>query len=193
VRHLLANVVTYTVAFSLLIGALLFGRMRASQYLLTKEPAVMAAHEPGDGTFAWGAVGARAYTANCRNCHGADGRGWDQYPPLTPARAHFQRPGGREFLIDLHLHGLESDRWRVPMPPMRHMHDAELAAVINHILVRFGGVDSTAALLRPAEIAARRGASLSPRMVDRTRPDDRPARTSADGGGGGDAAGGGGG
>src|SRR5690606_15126311 len=41
-RHFLANVVAYTLAVSLFIGAALFARMRQSQYTLTYQATVLA-------------------------------------------------------------------------------------------------------------------------------------------------------
>jgi hypothetical protein len=173
-RHLMANIATYVIAALLFIGAAMFGRMRSSQLLLTRESAVLAAHQPSTPGFDWLDIGRSAYVRNCENCHGSAGRGWDQYPPLSPVRAIFEREGGREYLIDTHLYGVDSHRWRVPMPAMGHMHDVEIAAVINYILVAFGRIDPATPLLLPQEIATRRGRGLSAGAVDGLRPDDRP-------------------
>jgi hypothetical protein len=82
-------------------------------------------------------------------------------------------PGGREYLIDVHLYGLTSDRWRAPMPPMGHIQDIELAAVINHVLTNFGNpeyLSSDVQFYLPDEISARRELGLSPWDVNERRP-----------------------
>jgi mono/diheme cytochrome c family protein len=169
-RHFLANLFTYTIASMLFIGAAFFGAIRSQQYAFTDEATVFAAHEPArDTAFHWRELGRVAYTRNCANCHGAAGRGWDQYPPLQPTGELLHAPGGRDFLIDLHLYGLASDRWRAPMPRFDHMQDVELAAVLNWMLVVFGGLAEDTYYV-PADIAARRGLRLTPREVDGTRP-----------------------
>jgi hypothetical protein len=56
---------------------------------------------------------------------------------------------------------------------MGHLEDVEVAAVVNHVLTRFareGTLPEGTALLRPEEVAARRGLRLSPRDVERRRP-----------------------
>lgn len=173
-RHFLANVATYTIAVLLLAGAGAFAWMRSAQLLLTDEAAVLERYEPSPaGEFAWAELGRSSYVRNCANCHGRDGQGWDQYPGVGHTGRLFAAPGGREYLIDVHLYGLTSRRWRAPMPPMGHLHDAEMAAVINHVLTNYGNGEALPAgtpLLLPADVAARRGQALSPAQVDRRRP-----------------------
>jgi mono/diheme cytochrome c family protein len=168
-RHLLANIATYTIAAGLFIGAALFARMRESQYMLTKEDAVLAQFEPGRD-FDWEALGPDVYRRNCMNCHARDGAGWDQYPPLAPAAGIAELPSGREYLIDLHLYGLASTRWRAPMPPMAHMHDVEIAAVLNHIMDVYGPPGDAPRVFEPGDVAERRGQRLRPRDVNERRP-----------------------
>jgi mono/diheme cytochrome c family protein len=172
-RHFLANLATYSIALFLLAGAGLFAWMRSAQVIVTRESAVLAGYQPEPGSeFRWEELGRSSYRRNCMNCHGAEGAGWDQYPGLDGAAALYTAPGGTEYLIDLHLYGLASPRWRAPMPPMGHLEDVEVAAVINHVLVSFGNRERLGSepLLRPEDVAGRRGARLSPRDVDRLRP-----------------------
>ena len=172
-RHLLGNLATYAIAIFLLAGAAVFASLRSSQVVITDEAAVLARHEPEPGAaFRWEALGSGSYRRNCMNCHAADGSGWDQYPGLANSARLYSASGGREYMIDLHLYGLTSERWRAPMPPMSHLHDVEMAAVINYVITRFGDGGSLpdADLLRPEDIAARRGAGLSPRDVNQRRP-----------------------
>jgi mono/diheme cytochrome c family protein len=173
-RHLIANIATYTIATMLLVGAALFGWMRAAQVTLSDEETIVAHYAPVAGhEFEWQELGASSYLRNCSNCHGRDGEGWDQYPPLARAAGLLTAEGGREHLVDLHLYGLTSRRWRAPMPPMGHIPDVELAAVINHVITSFGvsaGGASELTLYLPSDIAARRGLGLTPWEVEKLRP-----------------------
>lgn len=173
-RHFLANVATYTIAALLLVGAALFGWLRSAQLALSDEPTLLARYEPAPAhEFRWAELGRSSYVRNCRNCHGAAGEGWDQYPGVGHTAALVAAPGGREYVIDLHLYGLTSGRWRAPMPPMGHLADVELAAVLNHLLTHFGSerrLPADAPLYLPADVAARRGLELSPAQVNARRP-----------------------
>jgi mono/diheme cytochrome c family protein len=173
-RHLLANIATVMIAALLVLGAALFGWLRSQQIVLTDEARTAAAFEPAPAhEFSWQELGQRSYVRNCVNCHGSAGRGRDTYPPIFHAGALFALPGGRDYLIDMHLWGLTSGRWGAPMPRMGHVPDAELAAVLNHVLTSFGNralLPADAQLYVPSEIAERRGERLSPRQVNRRRP-----------------------
>lgn len=173
-RHILANIAIYVLAGLLLGGAALFGWVRAAQLVLSDERALLARFEPApEHDFEWEDLGASSYARNCASCHGREGDGWDQYPPLGGAWSLFLSPDGREYLVDVHLYGLTSERWRAPMPPMGHLQDVELAAVLNHLLTNFGneeqlpeGID----LYFPADVEVRRGLALDPREVNDRRP-----------------------
>ena len=173
-RHVLANVATYTIAAMLIGGAALFAWMRSAQLVLSDEQTTLARLEPAEASnLDLQDVGQHGYVSNCMSCHGRDGRGWDQYPALEHTSRLFAAPGGRDYLIDLHLYGLTSRRWRAPMPPMGHLVDVELAAVLNHVLTHYGNERlpvAEADLYTPADIAARRGQRLSPWDVERRRP-----------------------
>jgi mono/diheme cytochrome c family protein len=173
-RHLLANLATYAIAAFLFAGAGMFAWLRSGQVVLARETDLIARWEPAPGEpFDWEALGAGTYVRNCANCHGRAGRGWDQYPGLDRTARLFLLPGGLEHVIDLHLYGLSSRRSRAPMPAMGHLEDVETAAVINHVLSHFGNegvVPPGMPLLRPEEVAARRGQRLGPGGVERRRP-----------------------
>ena len=169
-RHVVANIVTYTIAALLFVGAGAFAWMRSEQLTIADERLLLARHAPSTSAdFDWREAGAIGYARNCRNCHGADGEGWDQYPPVGAAGAFAALPDGRDFLIDVMLYGLTSDRWGAPMPPMGHMQDVEIAAVLNHIAARFGGREPER-LFMPDDVAARRGQELTPAEVNARRP-----------------------
>ncbi len=171
-RHFLANIAIYLIAIFLLSAAALFGWTRSGQLVVTSEEAVLAQFAPAPAyLFEWTQLGKNAYQRNCQNCHGANGQGWDEYPGLGNTVQLFLAPNGRDLLVDIHLYGLTSQRWGAPMPPMGHMHDVQLAAVINYVLTSFGqsALDDRAELYVPQEIGARRGRELSPRDVEERR------------------------
>ena len=174
-RHFLGNIAIYLIALFLVGAATLFAWIRSSQIVISNEETVLARFVVDDDQeFKWSQLGERAYLRNCANCHGSDGRGWGQYPALNHTFLLFISPEGQHYVIDLHLYGLTSSRWGVPMPPMGHMQDVELASVINYVLSRFDDeedMDQNRELLRPADIAARRGQNLSPQEVNTRRPD----------------------
>ncbi|MBA3890415.1 MAG: cytochrome c [Gemmatimonadaceae bacterium] len=171
-RHVIAHTAVYVIATLLVGGAAAFGTVRSRQLVIVDEAMLLSRHEPATAhEFEWGDLGAYGYARNCANCHSPDGTGWDQYPPLRPIAVTFPAEAARAYLIDLHLYGLSSARWRAPMPRMHHVTDAELAAILNHVVVRFGGADAAGdRLFQPADIAARRGQGIGPRDVDRRRP-----------------------
>ncbi|MBE0599171.1 MAG: cytochrome c [Desulfuromonadales bacterium] len=172
-RHFLANIATYTIAIFLISAAALFGWGRSAQLVISDEPTVLQRFAPAPGhPFEWTALGEKGYRRNCQSCHGPEGRGWDQYPKLDHTASLFLAAGGREYLIDVHLYGLTSARWGAPMPPMAHLHDLELTAVLNHVLTHFGNdqrLDDRTVLYEPEEIGPRRGQELSPWGVEKRR------------------------
>lgn len=170
-RHHVGSIATYMIGGLLLSGSALYAYVRSKQVVISDERTVLARLEPAPAhDFEWEALGQRAYVSNCQNCHGREGEGWDQYPGLGRSAELAAAPGGREYFLALHLYGLTSPRWRAPMPPMGHIQDVELAAVMNHVLTHFGNRASAAQLYLPADVAAARGQRLSPWDVERLRP-----------------------
>lgn len=171
-RHLLANVATYALAVGLVIGAALFAWARSAQLVVATEPEVeplaYASAAAPDG-FDWPAFGARVYRANCQNCHTADGGGRGMYPPVRGMPAHLAAPGGRDYLVDVVLYGLATGLHDAPMPPMPELTDAQVAAVTNHVLTRFGDARG-ARLYVPADVATRRGRADGEHDVGARRP-----------------------
>lgn len=175
-RHVLANIATYALAVGLVLGAALFAWARSEQLVV----ATAAEVEPDDyavatdpDTFAWEEFGARTYSANCSNCHAADGSGRGMYPPVRGMTAHLAEPGGRDYLVHVVLYGLASGAHSAPMPPMPELSDGQVAAVNNYLLTRFDdgrlAPDATR-LYVPADVRARRGRDLNEWDVARTRP-----------------------
>jgi len=75
------------------------------------------------------------YLLQCQGCHRADGSGTpNSVPPLRDFVGRFLTvPGGREYLI------------RVPGSAQSPLDDAELAAVLNWMIERFGPAETSAA------------------------------------------------
>lgn len=169
-RHVISNIFIIALTSLLLLGALAFMQIRSAQIVVSDEATVYAIYERQPSEHELQQLRENSYDANCRNCHGARGRGWDQYPSLTGISDLATAPGGRDYLIALHLFGLDSPRWRAPMPPMQHMRDAPLAAAINHVLESFGNERIPVEPISPAEIAARRASPMRPAEIARRRP-----------------------
>ena len=171
-RHILVNAFLYVLALLLVVGSLVFAWTRHAQLVISDERTASARFEAAPArAFEWRELGATAYAANCRRCHGARGQGWDQYPGLRALGALIDMPDGRDYLIALHLWGVDSDRWRAPMPPMGHMPDPELAAAINHTLTHFGNeLPAGMTPIAPEELRRHREHPRSPAEVARMRP-----------------------
>ena len=170
-RHVLTNLAVYLIAALIVGGAVFWAWMRSAQVVLTNERTVAARFAPAaEHGFEWETLGRESYARNCANCHGDAGEGWDQYPGLAHTGGIGRLPGGRSYFIDVNLYGLDTTRWRAPMPPMGHLPDVELAAVLNYMVTAFGGLDRAAApLFLPAEIAERRDAQPLSRRAGEDR------------------------
>ena len=112
------------------------------------------------------AEGAAVFTAHCAACHQANAGGT---PGLAPALAgtlgaRAAKPAGREYLMQVLLSGLngpissQGQQFNGFMPAFAQLSDAELAAVLNHVLGEFNR-DTLAPGFQPlseAELAAAR-------------------------------------
>ncbi|MFO8148939.1 MAG: c-type cytochrome [Trueperaceae bacterium] len=113
-----------------------------------------------------GVDGAAVYAANCASCHGPEGAGIaGAFPPLAEHAADIAvTDGGRDYLIDAMLYGLmgpivvDGVSYNGVMPAWGQLADAEIAAVIDHI-VGLGG--PAADPFTADEVAAQRGRGLS--------------------------------
>jgi len=112
------------------------------------------------------ADGSRVYAANCAACHGPAGAGIvGAFPPLAVHTAEIAaRDGGRDYLVDAMLYGLMGPivvngvSYNGVMPAWGQLSDADIAAVLDHI-VALGG--PSAAPFTADEVAAQRGRGLS--------------------------------
>jgi len=132
----------------------------ASQWALETAVGDVVADAPGV------VDGAAVYAANCASCHGPAGAGiTGAFPPLAGHVAEIAAlRGGRAYLIDSLLYGLMGQivvagvPYNGIMPGWTHLSDADLAAVLDHIV----GLDGPPADPFTAdEVAAERGKGLS--------------------------------
>ena len=134
-------------------------------------PAEPVAADPGYDR----ALGAQAYAANCAGCHQLTGAGIPGvFPPLAGHGLDlYQADGGRDYLIDVMLYGLQGairvggTNYNGLMPAWAHLGDEQLAAVTNHMVVGFDGVETPAGFdaFRPADFADGRGQGLTAAQV----------------------------
>lgn len=114
--------------------------------------------------------------ANCAGCHGANGQG---VPGLAPPLAGhvpdlFATDGGREYLAHVLLYGLQGpitvagNTYNGVMPPWAHLGDADIAAVLNHILTAWNNEAELPEDFEPyaaSDIAAERDLGLTAAQV----------------------------
>jgi mono/diheme cytochrome c family protein len=118
----------------------------------------------------WQDLGAQAY-ANCVACHQPNGQGVPgAFPPLAGHMPElYNVEGGREFLIEVLLYGLQGpiavhgQSYNGLMPPFAHLSDEQIAAVLNHTLTEWGNAEELEEFipLVPDEVAALRGQGIS--------------------------------
>jgi len=139
------------------------------------EPEAAPAADPTFDT----ALGASTY-ANCVGCHQPTGTGIPgAFPPLVGHTADlFNAEGGRTYLIEMMLYGLQGQivvggaTYNGVMPPFQQLGDDAIAAVINHTLSEWGNADliDDFDAVRAPEVEAARGQGLSPaQMLERRR------------------------
>ncbi len=103
-------------------------------------------------TMSWATAapdGAAVYTAHCAACHQPDGAGAvGLAPPLQGTLgARLNQPAGRNYLAGVLVSGLagkiESKGvvYNGIMPNWQQLPDAELAAVLNHVLTAFNAAE----------------------------------------------------
>jgi len=157
----------------------------AAEEAVTDEPAPepepagddVLAQAPADPTYDRD-LGTQVYAANCAACHQLNGAGLPGVFPRLAGHAAdlYQAEGGRDYLIEVMLYGLQGQiavggtNYNGLMPAWAHLGDEQIAAVINHSVAGFGdgapdGFDAIAA----EEVAARRGEGLTAAQVLESR------------------------
>lgn len=139
----------------------------ASEYADTvakREAEALAMAQTGD-------LGQAIYTANCASCHQANGQGLaGVFPPLEGHMASlYNAQGGRDYLMDLLLYGLQgaieidSASYNGVMPAWAQLSDSDLAAILNYALTSWTN-DALLQDFRPysaEELMAKRGQALT--------------------------------
>lgn len=109
------------------------------------------------------APGQEPYLRYCASCHGNQGQGRPpSFPPLAGSEWIELAPDGLAAIVLLGLRGeieVAGERYRGFMPPLKHVDDAQLAAIVNFMTAQWAGSGSE---LAPADIAELR-ASLAGR------------------------------
>ncbi len=107
------------------------------------------------------ADGQAAYLANCAACHQPDGKGLKgAFPPL--AQSSWLAEHSVDDAIGILLKGLSGpvqvngDTYNSVMPPVAHLSDADIAAILTHVYSNFGNQAQT---VTPAQVAAVRNAA----------------------------------
>ena len=130
-----------------------------------------AAQAPAAAAFDWQELGDTIYTSNCSSCHQPNGEGIvGAFPPLAGHMPELvQAEGGREYLINVLLYGLqgeinvEGQTYNGVMTAWASLGDEQIAAVLNHESTSWGNADALPNFepFQPEEIAAQRGLGLS--------------------------------
>lgn len=145
------------------------GAVAPGQAVAGAAPADAAPGEDAVGAAAPAEVdGAQAFTA-CAACHMATGAGVPgAFPPLARHAADLH-DASRTFLIDVVMYGMTGQisvdgvTYNGLMPSHAHLSDAELAAILNHVMTSFGNEELATSFedYSAAEVEARRGQALS--------------------------------
>jgi mono/diheme cytochrome c family protein len=123
----------------------------------------------------WQALGARTYDTNCSGCHQRSGRGIaGGFPPLAGHAPQLLAQKGSAYMARVVLFGLtgaievEGTPYNGVMPAWSSLSDAEIAAVIDHVLTTWGNdqhLPKDFKPIVPSEIAAARAENLTSEQV----------------------------
>jgi mono/diheme cytochrome c family protein len=142
------------------------------------------------GDFQWQALGARTNDTNCSGCHQRSGGGIaGGFPPLAGHAPQLLAQKGSAYMARVVLFGLtgaievEGTPYRGVMPSWSSLSDAEIAAVIDHVLTTWGNdqhLPKDFKPIVPSEIAAARAENLTSEQVYAMRePGAAPASKAA--------------
>ncbi len=113
-------------------------------------------------------LGNQVFASNCVGCHQANGQGLPgAFPPLAGHAAEVYAAGGREYLPQVLLYGLqgpiqvEGMTYNGVMPAWGHLSDDQIAAVINHVVAELGDAPEGFVPYTADDVAAHRGDGLS--------------------------------
>lgn len=131
---------------------------------VAEEPAEVAAVD-----LTWDAeAGASVYNSNCVACHQGSGQGIPgAFPPLADHVNHMYEDGGREFLIDVVLYGMQGAiqvngvSYNGLMQAWSHFSDADVANVLNYVVTAWNDEPAGFVPYQPSDVASQRGQGLS--------------------------------
>jgi cytochrome c oxidase subunit II len=135
-----------------------------------------AAAEPTTGETTTANIGEQVFNTNCAACHQASGEGIaGAFPPVAGhSAAIYAAEGGREYLINLLLNGLQGEiiidgnTYNGIMPAWRQLSDEQLAEVLNYTLTTWD-TPSDFQPYEAAEIAEARNQTLTATEVHTLR------------------------
>ncbi|MEO8850038.1 MAG: cytochrome c [Casimicrobiaceae bacterium] len=136
-------------------------------YLGTNAPPATVAAGPQAAATDGHAVFAR----NCATCHGAEGRGQPGYFPPLAGNPDVAKDSVFPVLVVLHgMSGpieVDGQTYNGSMPPLDHLSNAEIAAVVNFVRGGWPGQAQKGILaaVTPADIAAQRVRTMTPTQV----------------------------
>lgn len=121
-------------------------------------------------------AGESVYSRNCVACHQASGQGIPgAFPPLADHANHIYEDGGREFLLDVVLFGMQGAiqvngmNYNGLMQSWAHFSDADVANVLNYVLTAWNDDPANFVPYQPSDVAAQRDRGLSPTDVHALR------------------------
>jgi mono/diheme cytochrome c family protein len=130
-----------------------------------------------DAAFQWNTLGAQTYATVCAACHQPNGQGTPGAFPALAGHAPtlLARPGGRDYLAQVVLYGLEGaitangKPFNAAMPAWGEaLNDEQLAGALDYVLHSWDNDKALPAGFQPftpAEIAAARSAKMSAAQV----------------------------
>jgi len=123
---------------------------------------------------------AQVYATNCSGCHQPDGKGLaGAFPPLANNPALVRDPTYPARVVLFGLSGeiqVGEATFNSAMPPVAHLDDATVAALVNYLLQTFNAklLSEDFEPLRPEQVAELRAKPLEPREVLKYRPPPGP-------------------
>jgi caa(3)-type oxidase subunit IV len=118
------------------------------------------------------ALGLQTYNSSCVGCHQATGQGLPGvFPPVAGHAAELYAAGGRDYLVQLVLFGVQGpiqaggNTYNGAMPGWASFSDDQLANVLNYAVAELSEAPADFVPYTAADVASHRGDGLSPAAV----------------------------